>query len=85
MLKLVTYDLHKPQKDYTLLFKALKTYNWAHPLGSVWFLKTNKSVSEIMEHLKQHTDADDRLIITTVTDWHILRLDPAVVDWLKRK
>ena len=83
MLKLITYDLHKPEKDYEELFKALKTYSWAHPQGSVWFLKTSKSVSEIMKHLKTHIDSDDGLIITGVSDWSVIGVGKNVIEWLK--
>lgn len=84
MLKLITYDLHKPEKDYEKLFDALKTYSWAHPLDSVWFLRTEKSVSEIMKHLKQFIDSDDGIIVVSVDDWSVLNIGQEVVSWLKR-
>lgn len=84
MLRLVTYDLHKPKKDYEKLFEALKTYDWAHPLGSVWFLKTQKTASEIRDHLKQYIDGNDSLIVTSVDDWSTLNIHRDVTVWLKR-
>jgi len=83
MIKLVTYDLHKPEKDYAFLFKALKTYDHIHPLGSVWFLKTGKNISEVMTHLKEHVDKDDSLIITGLDGWSLRGLSKQEIQWLR--
>jgi len=60
---IVTYDLIK-RKDYPELFKALESYTttW-HCLGSSWIVKTDKTAAQLFDHLFQHIDADDKLIV----------------------
>jgi hypothetical protein len=64
---MVSYDLIK-RKDYQELFAALGSYSpsW-HCLGSTWIIKTNKTATQVRDHLIQHIDSDDRLIVTALT------------------
>lgn len=84
MLKLVTYDLIKPEKNYPKLFEAIKSYgSWAHALDSVWLVKTSRSVGEIRDHLKQYVDSNDQLKVVRVSDWATLNLPKKITDWMK--
>lgn len=60
---LVQYDLRKT-RDYSSLYEAIKSYtNWAHILESSWAVVTTKSAAEVRDHLLQHMDADDGLLV----------------------
>lgn len=86
MVKLVTYDLHKPTKDYERLFEALRSYpSWAHPLDSVWFLDTNQDTSAVRNHLQNYIDADDSLIVTGISGWATSNVSKKATDWLKQR
>ena len=64
---MVGYDLKTPGKDYPNLIDAIKTYNWWHCLDSTWLIKTDKTAAQIRDHLVQHIDANDRLLVATLT------------------
>lgn len=61
---LVSYDLVKPGKNYDDLITALKTYpNWWHHLGSTWCIVSPNTAAQIRDHLSQHIDQNDRLLV----------------------
>jgi len=60
---IVTYDLNKIGQDYDGLIKAIKNYQFAYPLKSAWFIKTNQSATEVSKNLRQYIDENDRLFI----------------------
>ncbi len=65
---LVSYDLIKPNKDYTSLITFLKSYAvWAKPLESVWLIKNNFTAEETRNQIQKHTDANDKVLVVTVT------------------
>ena len=83
---LVSYDLIKPHKDYTTLITFLKSYSsWAKPLESVWLVKNNFTAEETRNQIQHHTDANDKVIVVTVTSdtaaWTNLPND--VSTWIK--
>lgn len=60
---IITYDLIQ-NKNYNLLYSAIKTYNkWAKVTESTWAVVTEKSAKEIRDHLGSVTDTDDRLFV----------------------
>ncbi|KQT42229.1 MULTISPECIES: hypothetical protein [unclassified Methylophilus] len=59
---IVSYDLIK-HKDYQKLTDAIETYSSCKVLESLWLIKSNLSVKEIRNHLNNHIDEDDRLIV----------------------
>lgn len=84
MLKLITYDLNKPHKDYPKLFEGIRSYgSYAHALDSVWLVKTDSTVGQIRDHLKQFIDSNDQLKVVRVSDWATFNLSKEVTDWLK--
>jgi hypothetical protein len=85
-IQLISYDLIKPNKDYTQLITFLKTYtSWARPLESVWLVKNNLTAEETRNQIQQHTDKDDKVIVVTVSGdsaaW--VNLPKDVSDWIK--
>jgi hypothetical protein len=63
---LVSYDLIK-RKNYPELIEALKRFPYWHCLGSTWTVKTDQTSFQLATELLQHIDADDKLIVVTLT------------------
>jgi len=83
---LVSYDLHKPVKDYEKLHVAIKNLgNWWHYLESVWLIETNSSASDIGKHLIQFIDKDDRLTAIRVSKDYDGWLPTEAWNWLNAK
>lgn len=85
-IQLVSYDLIKPNKDYTQLITFLKTYtSWARPLESVWLVKNNLTAEETRNQIQKHTDANDKVMVVTVSGdsaaW--VNLPKDVSDWIQ--
>jgi len=85
---LVTYDLRAPGRDYSKLFAGIKKIanGWAHPLESMWLVRSSMTQGNIRDELKQHVDANDRLFIIEVKpkEWASYNLDQSQVDWLQQ-
>lgn len=63
---MVSYDLIR-RKDYPELFEALQKFDYWHCLGSTWIIKSDKTAKQLADDLVQHMDADDKLIVATLT------------------
>lgn len=87
MVLLIGYDLKKPIQNYEGLFEAIKSYgNWWHHLDSAWFIETNSSTQEVMQHLKQYIDVNDELIVIQVAkNWWATGFQQKAYDWLKQR
>jgi hypothetical protein len=71
--KIVTYDLRAPGRDYQSLYDALKSYDFAKATESTYVLRTDRTCTEVRDHLLAHMDANDRLFVaelTGVAAWH---------------
>jgi CRISPR-associated endonuclease Cas2 len=79
---LITYDLKKT-KDYQKLFDALKKLGACKPLLSVWVVNSTFSAKQLVEHLKQFIDSDDKLLVVEATTWASLHLTKAENDCLR--
>lgn len=65
---IVTYDLCSPNRDYSELYKKLKSYpGWAKITESTWLLKTNKSCMDVCNDVLTVMDNNDRLFVTEST------------------
>jgi hypothetical protein len=64
----VTYDLIK-RKDYPTLWTALERLGARRVMLSVWEFQANSTAKQVRDHLAQHIDADDRLLVMDVQDW----------------
>lgn len=61
---IISYDLRKPGKNYDDLIEALKTYEtWWHHLGSTWCIVTARTAAQVRDHLAQHIDQNDALLV----------------------
>lgn len=84
---MVSYDLRKPGRDYSSLYTAIKgASDWAHPLESVWLIKTNQTPEYWRDYLRQYIDGNDRLLVIPVSPnaWASYNLDNEVVGWMRR-
>ena len=82
----VSYDLIGEGKKYKELHEALKSYDyWWHHLESTWFIKSDKKASEIIKHLSQHLDEDDKIIAVEVSNsWWGKGFTKRAFDWLHK-
>jgi hypothetical protein len=64
----INYDLKQPDHLYTALEDYLQSYERrSQPLGSMWLVKTNKSVSEVRDEVRRVVDTDDDVLVFDVT------------------
>lgn len=67
---LITYDLKKSGQNYNALYDAIKSasYNdtWMHYLDSTWIIKSNLSVQQVSDKIKQAVDDNDSFIVIEV-------------------
>lgn len=67
-VKLITYDLCTPGKDYSSLYDKLDTYsNCMRIEESVYLTNSTKSCSTIRDELKTVLDSNDRLFVAKLT------------------
>lgn len=82
---LVTYDLIAPTKDYSQLYKALKSYNnWAKITESCWCVISSNNSSQIRDFLQNYIDSNDKLFVCKLQGeaaWCNLSTD--VSKWLQ--
>jgi len=87
MIELITYDLNKPGKDYSDLYKAIKatSSSWWHYLTSVWLVDTSLSTQQIYQRLKGHIDQNDELFIVRITRDYKGYLPRKAWEWLRNR
>lgn len=63
---LIGYDLIKPGKDYSRIVPEIqRAYpNYWHCLDSTWLVVSEKTATQIAEHLLQFIDGNDRLLVS---------------------
>ena len=64
---LISYDLDKPGQEYHQLIMELKRLGAVKVLYSEWLFKTTSSAAEVRDHLKRFTDANDMLLVVSLT------------------
>lgn len=75
---LITYDLNKQGQDYANLINAIQNYNNIHVMYSVWFIKSNKTATEINNELLNYIDENDRIFVSEITNnknWYLKQDD----------
>lgn len=81
---IISYDLIK-ERNYDALYDALKSYRtWAKITESTWAVVTDKSATEVREHLLKFIDGDDRLFVVksgVESAWQNARCSN---EWLKK-
>lgn len=81
---IISYDL-KNQRDYEALYEAIKSYGtWAHILESTWAVVTDQKASEIRDHLREHTDEDDALLVVKSGHEAAWKNVICTNEWLKK-
>ena len=85
---LVSYDLKSPEtsSDYARLIEYIKSFaGYCKPLYSFWFVKTDKSCSEVRDEIKKRIDSNDKVVVVQVTGSHWASVNLTAVDaeWMK--
>jgi predicted NAD/FAD-dependent oxidoreductase len=85
VIHMISYDLHKPEKNYEKLEEAILSLGSAiRPLYSLWFVETQLSTREARDYLKKFIDTDDRILVMRASkDWATMRIDKTYTGWLK--
>lgn len=82
---MVTYDLHKPgDKGYNDLYTYLKTYDFSHPVESVWFLDTEKTPKVIRDEIIKilpFPGRDRLILVRQKKKWWATYDAPTLVEW----
>ena len=84
----ISYDLRKPGRNYEQLYTEIKriALDWAHPLDSVWVVRTDLNATQIRDRLKAKMDSNDGLLVVRASSegaWFGLPDD--VSQWLLGK
>lgn len=83
MIYLINYDLHNPGKNYDSLIRAIQSYSdWAKISRSCWMVRCDFTATEIRDHLMQHLDDNDILLVCSVGSWATLNFNQDVIAWL---
>ena len=85
MVYAITYDLRKLGQDYSFLYKKIKSLGETHhPLQNLWFLDSNKTLSEILDSLMEAIDQNDYIFCTKIfKDNYDAWMPKESHDWLK--
>ncbi len=84
----MTYDLNAPGSDYNAVYDYLRSLGaWARPTESTWLIKTDKTVAQLRNELKNQIDENDKVFIIDVTGracaWS--GLNDQVSQWISNK
>lgn len=65
---MISYDLNKPNKDYSSLYAAIKGISgvWWHHLTSDWLVDTSMSTDQVAKKLRSVMDSNDELLVIRV-------------------
>lgn len=83
---LITYDLRKPGRNYDALYEEIKSApKWAHPVESVWFVRSPNDANSWHAKLKAKLDANDALLVLDLDTgyWVASGLSDKLVDWMR--
>jgi hypothetical protein len=79
----LTYDLKKPNRDYTGLYEELKnTTKWWHYLESTWLLSTIETPNQIWDRIRGHIDQNDSILIIEVRHNYSGWLPTEAWEWI---
>ena len=81
---IISYDLMAPNKDYSSLISAIKSYGtYAKVLESCWIIKSNDTSSTIRVYLSSYMDSNDRIFIAKLAGEASWQNVLCTNDWLK--
>jgi hypothetical protein len=64
---LISYDLDKPDQDYSKLIKELERLRAFKILYSEWILRSDSSAVQLRDHLNAFIGASDMLLVVGLT------------------
>lgn len=65
---LVAYDLNKSGQNYDRLISYIKSYRvWAKINQSVWYIKSDKSATQIRDELSRYIDDNDSVFVAEMS------------------
>jgi len=81
---IISYDIGDPG-EYDGLYKAIKSYGtWAKITESTWAVVSDKTATEVRDHLSGYTNLGDRIFVIrsgTVAAWRNVICKN---EWLKK-
>lgn len=82
----ITYDLNKePDKhDYSGFYDYIKKHSWARLSESSYAIVSDASPEVIFAALEEHIDADDWVLVMTLTKPYHGQNSKEVVEWLAK-
>lgn len=81
---LISYDLRKPDHDYSNLYAALSAYKAIRGLQSVWLLDSNQPSVGVRDTLMSHMHKIDGLIVIEIgQNWGTHNVLNNAADWLR--
>ena len=86
---IISYDLHKPGRDYSTLIDFLKkespTY-WHH-IESMCIVKNDSTAVKIRDAIKKKIDGNDDVIVIELTCqmWATYGFSKRATDWLQKQ
>ena len=84
MILLVTYDLHKPDRDYADVTETIKqSGTYCHIEESVWLIETDDSPAVWRDRLKNTAYEATYFVVQLRHNWAGSQLDGSVSSWLK--
>ncbi len=85
MVYIVNYRLHKPQKDYDELYKAIESISgtYWHNTTSSWLVESELSASQVYDLLKPHIDSNDELVVFCLSGNYRGQLLRDDIKWLE--
>ena len=83
-IKVISYDLKKPGRNYDDLYKAIKALgSYRHPMDSVWFVDTSLTTSEVYGKLKAYVDSNDLVLVHSWPAYSAGRLPSGTWPWIE--
>lgn len=82
---IVSYDLSNPGRNYERLLKLIKSYaGWASLGGSAYLIVSDRSPTQVRDHLAQALDQNDKLYVGVApapSAWRGMSTD--VTNWIQ--
>lgn len=66
---LIAYDLKAVGQNYTCITEKLKDLGAFHSQGSVWLLKSETTVGDLIDYLRSCCDGNDELMVVQIATW----------------
>ncbi len=82
----IVYEPEPPGQPWPAMDKALQDLGAFHGFGTTWFLETEETPEQVIQHIEHLAEEDDKLMAFTATQparWRgvSVKLD----SWLKEK